>query len=98
MNCSIYQVYIEYDRPTGTYQSVKLRRNGDPTLTWQTGDPCTDWKSCIDFATKLNLQLQETLSVRAFVCDVPGWTFDHSDMLQPVQRVGVVTEGIPAYA
>ncbi len=85
MTCYTYHLYIEYDLQTGAYHSNKLRRNGDPTLTWGTGDAQADWKACHDFAERLNLKIQKSRSVRDFVSGVPGWCFDGQGMLQAAQ-------------
>lgn len=85
MTCYTYRLYIEYELRTGDYQSIKLRRNGDPTLTWHTGDPQADWKSCHAFAERLNLKVQSSRSVEDFIRDVRGWCLDEQGMLQRVQ-------------
>ena len=82
MSCYVYHLYIEYDLKTGAYQGTKLRRNGDPTLTWGTDDPQADWHACQAFADRLNLKIQNSRSVQDFIRDVPGWCLDGQGMLQ----------------
>lgn len=85
MTCYTYHLYIEYDLQSGAYQGIKLRRNGDPTLTWGTGDAQADWKACHAFAARWNLTMLKSRSVQDFLSDVPGWRLDGQGMLQAEQ-------------
>ncbi len=82
MTARFYHLYIDYDEISGAYQGIKLRRDGDPTLKWQTGNPAADWKSCADFAGKLGLKVEQSSSVQGFIQDIPGWSIDLSGMLR----------------